>query len=125
MVLAFEMGSFLGGWIFEAMSVRYYYWLIIITEPLRATTEAQSAQRTHRDFFGRGFGAVSGLPILAGCGLAAPGSPSTVPHPCRGPWLMLVARCPWAGPSGLAAMSSGQAGLPGKRSCPVAGDRLG
>ena len=35
------------------------------------TTEAQSAQRLHDG----GFGAVSILPILAGCGLASPGSP--------------------------------------------------
>ena len=31
----------------------------------------------------------------------------------------------WDGPSGVAASSSGRAGLPGKRSCPGAGSRSG
>ena len=88
------------------------------------TTEAQSAQRTHRDFFGRGFGAVSGLPILAGCGPAAPGSPSTVPHPCLGSTARARGRCLW-GRLAWAALSSGRAGLPGKRSCQGAGGRSG
>ena len=55
------------------------------------TTEAQSTQSTHRDFFGKGFGDVSSLPVLAVRGPAAPGSPLNVPHPCRGPRLALVA----------------------------------
>ena len=42
-------------------------------------------------------------------------------------WLpaALVACRPWAGPSGVAALLSGRAGLLGKRSCPGAGGRSG
>ena len=87
----------------------------------RGTERTEDAQRL---FLAKVSGPVSGLPILAGCGQQRPAAP----RPCR--ILAGVPACArgrrlWAGPSGIAAMSSGRAGLPGKRSCSGAGGRLG
>ena len=81
------MGSFWKGLDFlEVVAIRYYYQKII-TKQLRITPQRR---RAHRDLTVED-GTISGLTILAGFGLASPGSLSTRGScPGRCPRLMLL-----------------------------------
>lgn len=78
------------------LSVGCYYSRKFITEPLRATTESQSAQRTHRDFFGRGFEAVSSFAISAGPRASRARQPTLAVDQAIGLAKLVYGRASWA-----------------------------
>ena len=81
------------------------------------TTEAQSAQRTHRDFLSERSDAVHQLADPCALPAAASGSRSAVVAAGARVPAALLAAARGPGRPWLAAMSSGRAGLHGKHSC--------
>ena len=78
--LAFGMGSFSGGWILGNDDDS----LLLLADNYNQQIRTEPQRRRDTETFWEQILAVSSVAIFAGRGPVAPGSPSTVPHPCPG-----------------------------------------